>query len=54
MNKFTLEYDINYGIAKRKGWSVSIDGIYYVTFWPEPITAILWAFFLMIRARREQ
>jgi hypothetical protein len=36
-----LEFDRNYGVDKRTGWSVAIGGSYYVQFWPEPVTAVL-------------
>ncbi len=36
-----LDYDRDYGIDHRRGWSVAIDGSYYVQFWPEPITAVI-------------
>lgn len=36
-----LDYDTNYGIDNRRGWSVHVNGICYVEFWREPITAIL-------------
>lgn len=41
-----LDYDTHYGILNRCGWSVHINGICYVQFWPGPIEAILWAIML--------
>ena len=43
---FRLDYDTNYGIDNKRGWSVHINGMCHVQFWPEPITAILWSIML--------
>lgn len=39
----TLNYDRNYGIDRRSGWSVALDGSYYAQFWFEPLSAIVWS-----------
>ena len=33
MRQFTLAYNTDYGIDKRNGWSVAINGSYHVEFW---------------------
>lgn len=51
MITFGLDFELNYGINGRAGWSVAIDGIYWVEFWPEPITAIVVAFWRKWRSK---
>ena len=31
-NRYIIEYDEDYGIDKRRGWSVALDGHYVVMF----------------------
>lgn len=38
-----IDYDLAYGINKHRGWSVTLNGIVYVQFWPEPVTAVILA-----------
>jgi hypothetical protein len=49
---FRLHYDKNYGIYKRKGWSIAIDGHFYVEFERFLIVALVKAF-KMYRSGKE-
>lgn len=40
MQQFSLSFDVDYGIDKRIGWSVTIDGINLVSFEAMPARAI--------------
>ena len=42
--RFTLTYDSAYGLDRRSGWTVVIDGIVVVQFCKNPIIALLTAF----------
>ena len=46
MKKFSLEYDSDYGIDNRRGWSVAINGHYYVAFKRFFVVALIKAFYL--------
>lgn len=47
----TLDYDKNYGIDKRSGWSVALSGSYYAQFWREPVSAVVWSIWQRWRYR---
>lgn len=40
---FDLHYDVDYGMDKRKGWSVAINGSFYVELVSNPFVAVLTA-----------
>jgi len=49
IQSFRVEWDRNYGIDHRSGWSVAINGIVYVEFHRNPIAA-LWRAWRSYRA----
>lgn len=49
INGFCLQFDLNYGVDKRTGWSVAIGGSYYAQFWREPFTAIIYSLWRAMR-----
>lgn len=40
MRQFSLDYDADYGVDHRTGWSVVIDGIVWSSFQAGPIRAL--------------
>jgi hypothetical protein len=44
VKSFGLDYDTDYGVKKRTGWSVHINGRVMVQFHPDPKEAIGLAF----------
>jgi len=40
VTQFKLEWDKNYGIARRKGWTVVVNGLTLVELEPNPIKAL--------------
>lgn len=49
LNRFQLEYDRDYGVAKRSGWSVAWHGSYAVQLDPWLLSA-LWRAWRSIRS----
>lgn len=41
MQRFRLEYDSGFGIEKKSGWSVCIDGSYYMAFDKNVVRAVV-------------
>lgn len=54
--QFQIEYDRDYGIDRRRGWSVKWDGSVCTQFAPNPIAAVWRAWPIMraiVKYRRE-
>ncbi len=49
--KVSIDYDKDYGVDNRSGFSICIDGSYYVQFRKDPFTALLIALYKHIEAR---
>ena len=49
--QFSLQWDSNYGIDCRRGWTVSINGITLVSFAKNPVVALWKAWRLWTRFR---
>lgn len=47
MNQFSLEFDRDYGISHRTGWSVIYNGCVIVQFQSNPIVALFKAFWIL-------
>lgn len=53
MNSLKVEYDSDYGIDHRSGWSVTIDGCVYLQFRKLVVIALAAAFFKRRRLRED-
>lgn len=40
MNRFKLEYDTEFGIDRRSGWSIAVNGEYLVSLEPNLVVAL--------------
>lgn len=51
MKTLRIDYDKDYGVQSRNGWSVSIDGHYYVQFRKSLTLALIVSFWKHHRER---
>lgn len=49
---FKIQWDRNYGIAKRQGWSISLDGFYLVSLERWFIIAVVKALWSYMKGNR--
>ena len=53
-DRVKIQYDQDYGIDHRKGWSIAIDGSYYVQFEKRLLVALFKAIYSYFELRDEQ
>lgn len=44
LKNFNIDFDRNYGCANKTGWSIAVDGHYYISFEKHLIIALIKTF----------